>query len=546
MMLESAIPPGAAPSINQKHLLMNKFERGSRRPAAHQILPDTIAGEVSRMPTEVIDISDAPPIAPPPPLTASEVRTILMSLMLTMFLAALDQTIVATALPTIGRQFHDVSNLSWVITAYLLASTAVAPVFGTLSDIYGRRAMIIAALSMFIVGSILCALAPNMPVLIMARGLQGLGGGGIMPIVQTVISDVVTPRERGHYQAYFSGVWMAAGIGGPVLGGLFAEHLHWSMIFWINVPLGLASLTLLLPKMRKIPVFHRRRKIDWVGGLLLMASAVVFMLVLTWGGNRYPWLSPPIMAMIGASVALALTFVWHAGNADEPFLPLSLLGGRVVPYAMAAGGCALGAMLGLTVHLPLYYEVVYHLSASEAGLALIPLAAVSTGGAAVAGRTMARARHYKRVAIIGTACAAVVGCALACTVLPLWALLVLLSLFAFGLGTAFPVSVVSLQNSVGRSQIGTVTGAMNFFRALMASFTVAAFTAILLMVLGADISLGGEHRGPVNSIPAADMIVAFRYVFAAASALIACASLCMILMEEKPLAGPATPVEMAE
>jgi EmrB/QacA subfamily drug resistance transporter len=546
MMLESAIPPGAAPSINQKHLLMNKFERGSRRPADHQILPDTIAGEVSRMPTEVIDISDAPPIAPPPPLTASEVRTILMSLMLTMFLAALDQTIVATALPTIGRQFHDVSNLSWVITAYLLASTAVAPVFGTLSDIYGRRAMIIAALSMFIVGSILCALAPNMPVLIMARGLQGLGGGGIMPIVQTVISDVVTPRERGHYQAYFSGVWMAAGIGGPVLGGLFAEHLHWSMIFWINVPLGLASLTLLLPKMRKIPVFHRRRKIDWVGGLLLMASAVVFMLVLTWGGNRYPWLSPPIMAMIGASVALALTFVWHAGNADEPFLPLSLLGGRVVPYAMAAGGCALGAMLGLTVHLPLYYEVVYHLSASEAGLALIPLAAVSTGGAAVAGRTMARARHYKRVAIIGTACAAVVGCALACTVLPLWALLVLLSLFAFGLGTAFPVSVVSLQNSVGRAQIGTVTGAMNFFRALMASFTVAAFTAILLMVLGADISLGGEHRGPVNSIPAADMIVAFRYVFAAASALIACASLCMILMEEKPLAGPATPVEMAE
>ena len=161
-----------------------------------------------------------------------------MSLMLTMFLAALDQTIVATALPTIGRQFQDVSSLSWVITAYLLASTAVAPVFGTLSDIYGRRAMIITALGLFIAGSMLCAVAPNMTVLILARGLQGLGGGGIMPIVQTVISDVVTPRERGQYQAYFSGVWMAAGIGGPVLGGVFAEHLHWSMIFWINVPLG--------------------------------------------------------------------------------------------------------------------------------------------------------------------------------------------------------------------------------------------------------------------------------------------------------------------
>ena len=191
---------------------MNKFERQSRQPADQQTLPEAIVNELPQLPGEVIDISDAPPIAPRAALTPSEVRTILMSLMLTMFLAALDQTIVATALPTIGRQFQDVSNLSWVITAYLLASTAVAPVFGTLSDIYGRRAMIIAALSLFIAGSVLCALAPNMTVLILARGLQGLGGGGIMPIVQTVISDVVTPRERGQYQAYFSGVWVAAGI----------------------------------------------------------------------------------------------------------------------------------------------------------------------------------------------------------------------------------------------------------------------------------------------------------------------------------------------
>jgi EmrB/QacA subfamily drug resistance transporter len=398
---------------------MNKFERQSRQPADRQTLADAVADDLSHIPAEVIAISAARPIAPPAPLIQSEVRTILMSLMLTMFLAALDQTIVATALPTIGRQFHDVSNLSWVITAYLLASTAVAPVFGTLSDIYGRRVMIIAALSLFVTGSILCAVAPNMPALILARGLQGLGGGGIMPIVQTVISDVVTPRERGQYQAYFSGVWVAAGIGGPILGGVFAEHLHWSMIFWINVPLGLASLALLLPRMGRIPEFHRRRTVDWLGGVLLMASAVVFMLVLTWGGNHYLWLSPTIVAMVGASVALAFVFVWHAGNAAEPFLPLPLMGGTVVPYAMAAGGCALGAMLGLTVHLPLYYEAVYHLSASEAGLALIPLAAISTGGAAIAGRTMARAKHYKRVAIIGTSAAALAGCALALTVLPL-------------------------------------------------------------------------------------------------------------------------------
>src|ERR1700710_2643754 len=221
--------------------------------------------------------------------------------MLRMFLPTLDQTIVATALRTIGRQFQDVSSLSWVITAYLLASTAVAPVFGTLSDIYGRKATIITAMSLFIVGSILCAVAPNMPVLILARGLQGLGGGGILPIVQTVIADVVSPRERGWSQAYSSGVWVAAGTGGPILGGVFAEHLHWSMIFWINVPLGLASLALLLPKMGKLPVFHRRRQVDWLGGVLLMAAAVVFMLVLTWGGNKFSWLSPTIVAMGGAS-----------------------------------------------------------------------------------------------------------------------------------------------------------------------------------------------------------------------------------------------------
>src|SRR2546430_6758926 len=264
---------------------MNKHQRQGREPADQTTLPDDIGSELSRITTEVIDVSDAPPIAPPAPLSPDEVRTILMSLMLTMFLAALDQTIVATALPTIGRQFQDVSNLSWVITAYLLASTAVAPVFGTLSDIYGRRVMVIISLALFMAGSVLCAIAPNLPILILARGLQGLGGGGIMPVVQTVISDVVSPRERGQYQAYFSSVWMAGGILGPVVGGVFAEHLHWSMIFWINLPLSFAALALLLPKMGKIPVYHRKRKVDWLGGVMLMASAVVFMLVLTWGGT---------------------------------------------------------------------------------------------------------------------------------------------------------------------------------------------------------------------------------------------------------------------
>ncbi|KIZ41588.1 MULTISPECIES: MDR family MFS transporter [Rhodopseudomonas] len=525
---------------------MSTSESHRREPASEPLLSDEAAAELTLIPTEVIDIGDAPPLAPAA-LSKSDVRAILMSLLLTMFLAALDQTIVATALPTIGRQFNDVTSLSWVITAYLLASTAVAPVFGTLSDIYGRRAMIILSLSLFVAGSIMCALAPSMTVLILGRALQGLGGGGIMPIVQTVISDVVTPRERGQYQAYFSAVWVSAGIGGPILGGLFAEHLHWSMIFWINVPLAIGALSLLLPKMKKIPLFHRRRKVDWAGGLLLMASALALMLVLTWGGNRFSWLSPTILALAGAAIVLGVSFVWHALHTAEPFLPLPLLGGSVVGYAMVAGGLAMGAMIGLTVHMPLYYEVVYHLSASESGLALIPIAAVSVGGAAFAGRAMTHMVHYKRIALLGTSFSALMACALAVLApLPLWALLTLLSAFSIGLGTVFPVSVVSIQNAVARPQIGTATGAMNFFRALMASFTVAAFATILLLTLPGNVSLAGEHSHVVGAIPAADLVMAFRYVFGAAALMLATSAACLVVMEERPLAGPALPVELAE
>ncbi|AVT75928.1 MFS transporter [Rhodopseudomonas palustris] len=529
---------------------MSMSERQSRTSAGptHHLLSDEAAAELSSIPTEVINLGDAPPLAPAGALTQGEVRAILLSLLLAMFLAALDQTIVATALPTIGRQFGDVENLSWVITAYLLSSTAVAPVFGSLADIYGRRVMIIVSLSLFVAGSVMCALAPSLLVLILGRALQGLGGGGIMPIVQTVISDVVSPRERGQYQAYFSGVWVSAGIGGPILGGFFAEHLHWSMIFWINLPLAIGALALLLPKMAKIPVYHRRRKVDWLGGVLLMAAAMAVMLVLTWGGNRFAWLSPMILALSGAVVLLAVSFVWHALRAREPFLPLQLMSGTVVPWAMAGGAFTMGAMIALTVHMPLYYEAVYYLTASQSGLALIPIAAISVFGAAFTGRAMVHVERYKRIAIIGTGFAALMAAAIAVlTPLPLWLFLTLLSLCSLGLGTVFPVSVVSIQNAVPRPQIGTATGAMNFFRALMASFTVAGFTAILLIALGGDVQLGGaEHRHVVGSVGSAEMVAAFRWVFGAAALMLTASALCIVVMEERKLAGPEPTLALSE
>jgi EmrB/QacA subfamily drug resistance transporter len=482
--------------------------------------------------------SDQAAAPQPARMTAAELRPMLAGLMVAMFLAALEQTIVAIALPTIGRQFNDMSNLSWVVTAYLLSATAVAPVFGTLSDIFGRRIMIIVALGIFIAGSVLCALAPNMLTLILARFLQGVGGGGIIPVVQTIIADAISPKERGEYQAYFSSVWLAAGLSGPLLGGVITDYLHWSWIFWINLPLTALALVILLPRMHLLPENHRRRKVDWLGGGLLMTSAIVILLVLTWGGVRHAWSSPLILAMMFAAVVLLAAFVWHAERAAEPFLPLRLLSGSVVPFAVLAGGLTVGCLLGLTVYLPMFYEVVYHLSPSEAGLALLPLVALSVPGSWVAGRVMLRRQRYLWVCVVGSTIAGVCFGALAfADRMPLWLFLLILSVGSLGIGPMFSTTMASMQNAVARTQIGTATGAMNYSRSLMASFTVAGFTAILMAALGAG-AVGRDNIDLARELSGADAVNAFRYIFVAAGLMMGGAALSMALMEERPLRGP--------
>jgi len=262
--------------------------------------------------------------------------------------------------------------------------------------------------------------------------------------------------------------------------------------------------------------------------------------VLTWGGHALPWLSPIVLSMVGAAIVLGAAFVWHARRTDEPFLPIPIITGSVVPYAIVAGGCAIGSNIAMTVSLPLYYESVYHLSATESGLALIPIAAVAVLGAWANGRAMVMLARYKRPSIIGSAVSVLVAVGLAFAgPIPLWLLLTLLAVFSFGLGAGFPLSVVSIQNAVARSQVGTATGAMNFFRSLMSSFAVAVFSAILFMALGRDISIGETAAAGHAVIPEADMIGAFRYVFLAAAGFLSITTVLWILMEERPLAGPA-------
>src|SRR5262244_1504183 len=243
-------------------------------------------------------------------LSHGEIRTIVFGLMLAMFLAALNQTIVATALPTIGRDFRDFELLPWIVTAYLLSSTVVAPLYGKLSDIHGRRTMMLAAIALFVAGSGLCAVAPNMMLLIVGRTLQGIGGGGIVPMVQTTVADMVTPRERGLFQAYMGIAWIAAGVLGPVLGGIIADLLHWSAIFWLNVPLGLITAMLVWNSMARLPRHQRAHKLDLIGATLMIAASVALLLALTSGGTRVPWMSPTIFSLVALAMALTLAFAW--------------------------------------------------------------------------------------------------------------------------------------------------------------------------------------------------------------------------------------------
>jgi MFS family permease len=229
--------------------------------------------------------ADSTPAKPHSPLTKADVRKIFCGLTLGMFLSALNQTIVATALPTIGRDFGDFENLSWVIIAYLLSSTVVSPLYGKLSDIHGRRAMMLLAIGFFLVGSIISAAAPNMAMLIVGRTLQGIGGGGIVPITQTTIADMVTPRERGRYQAYIGTSWIVAGLTGPALGGAIAEHLHWSVIFWLNVPFGIFAALLAYHAMKRLPRHQWPHQLDIVGAALMIAAATTLLLALTSGAR---------------------------------------------------------------------------------------------------------------------------------------------------------------------------------------------------------------------------------------------------------------------
>ncbi|MGB6538667.1 MAG: MFS transporter [Xanthobacteraceae bacterium] len=468
-----------------------------------------------------------------------EVIGIIGGLALAMFLGALNQTIVATALPTIGRAFGDFENLSWVVIAYLLTSTVVAPLYGKLSDIYGRRGMMLVALGLFVAGSAACAAAPSLLLLTLGRGLQGVGGGGIVPLAQSIIADVVPPRERGYYQAYTGSVWIIAGGVGPVLGGVIAEHLHWSLIFWLNVPLGLAAAFLSHRQLKDVPVHERAHKIDVTGAGLMISAAIVFLLALTWGGTRYAWLSQQIVLLLAAALLLTALFVWRVLRAPEPFLPIAVLKNPVMRAGSLTSACSQGVAIGLTIYVPLYYEMVHGLSASDSGLALIPIVIMTTPGSFLSGRCMLYLDRYKWFPLFMLAVTAVaVSFLVVHPLMPVWAVAVVIGFVGMGTGSTYPVVTVSIQNAVAHQQIGIAMGTMNFFRALSSAFVVAVMGAIMLAHLGTTPQRGGLSSTIVTS--AGDVTMdhlarTFSHIFAVAVVFLILGFISLLMMEERPL-----------
>ena len=477
----------------------------------------------------------AGPTAEAASLDHTSVRAIVAGIMLAMFLSALEQTIVAPALPTIGRALGNVELLSWMVTGYLISTTVVTPLFGKLSDIYGRRRMMLVSIGVFILGSVACALAPSMEALIVGRVLQGVGGGGILPLAQTVIADLLSPRERPLIQSYTSAMFLAASILGPVLGGFLTDYVHWSLIFWINLPMGLVALILTDRALRRLPRNDRPHRLDLAGAGLMVAAALALLLALAWGGVRYPWISPTIVGLFAASAALWVAFAWRLLHAAEPFIPLTMLAEPVVLGIAAAGFFSIGTIVGLSIFIPIYVELVLAHSPSASGLVLIAFMVGATIGSMVAGRLMPKLERYKLVPVFAMpiGVAAMILFAISPGDITLVEATLLLAVGGAGMGPMWPATTVIIQNAVPLHQLGIATGTLSFFRQLGGALVVAIFAAIVL---------AGVHGASLERLSAAEtaaLAASFRWVFIAAAVFLALSLLSLMVIKTQPLRGPA-------
>jgi len=422
--------------------------------------------------------------------------------MLAIGLASLDGNIVGPALPRIVSDLGGLAHLSWVVTAFSVASTASTPVYGRLSDQFGRRPAFFISIALFLLGSTLCGFASTMPRLIAFRALQGLGAGGLMTLAQTTIGDVVPPRDRPRYQGLVTAVFAVCSVAGPLIGGVITDLFTWPWIFYVNLPLGALALFMLATA---LPVggTHASRQVDWAGFLLLIGATCVILLALSWGGSQYPWTSPTILGLF-ALFGLLLAMLWRVEHAAAaPALPPRLFADPA--FSLAIGGITLAvtALFGALVFIPLYFQTVHAASATEAGLRTAPIMAGIIVSSILGGRFVSRTGRYKRLPIIGLGLAGTTYSVLALA-MPhgLSANQFDLGLVCLGLGAGLvmPNMTTAVQNAVGLHDLGVATATAAFFRSLGGAFGVAAAGMLLNHVMHTHPSAAAALQGGLDSV----------------------------------------------